>query len=102
MRAVGLALPTLRLAAAGPLAILTGVLPISISGIGTRDLALVTLLRGWPAETVVAGALLYSVIQAVVLPLLGAAALGGETLRSYRRLVDTAAGDAALEPDATG
>ena len=34
-----------------------------------------------------AGALLYTVIQAVILPLLGAAALGGETLRSWRRLV---------------
>jgi len=58
-------------------AVLTGVLPISIAGIGTRDAALVALIDGPPAELVAAGALLYSAIY-FVLPILGGATLFGQ------------------------
>lgn len=86
LRALGVDLPALEILAVAPLAILTAIVPISISGIGTRDLVLVTLLAA-PGERVAAGALLYAAIQSVAMPLLGSFVLGREGFESYRRLM---------------
>lgn len=86
LRAFDVDLPALEILAVAPLAILTAIVPVSISGLGTRDLVLVTLLGG-PGERVAAGALLYGVVQSIALPLLGSVVLGREGLASYRRLV---------------
>ncbi|MDH5675891.1 MAG: flippase-like domain-containing protein [Myxococcales bacterium] len=74
--------------AAGPIAILAGALPVSVSGIGTRDVVLVAMLvsRELDAERVAAGALLYTLTQSVGLPLVGLFALGRQSLAAYRRL----------------
>lgn len=86
LRAFDVDLPAQEIFAVAPLAILTAIVPVSISGLGTRDLVLVSLL-GAPGERVAAGALLYGVVQSIALPLLGSLVLGREGLASYRRLV---------------
>jgi uncharacterized membrane protein YbhN (UPF0104 family) len=64
-----------------PLAILVGLFPVSISGMGTRDAAMAYLLSGIEKETIYAGTFLYTVATYWFLALLGLIFLGRETLR---------------------
>ena len=83
--AVAAQVPFGAVAAATPLAILVGILPLSISGIGTRDAALVLLLRDFaPPEAALAAGLLYTAIGVWFLALIGLVGLGRETLRTVR------------------
>ncbi|TVS00476.1 MAG: UPF0104 family protein [Phycisphaerales bacterium] len=85
LRAVGAGVPIDATAGATPLAVLVGVLPLTISGIGTRDGMLVLLLRDYaPGELVFAAGLLYTAIAYWMLAALGLALLGRETLRKAR------------------
>lgn len=97
LRAVGLHLPLPEVVSVAPLAILAGVLPLAPAGIGTRDLALVSLLPAQNADLLVAAAFLYSLLQALLLPAVGALSLGSETLATYRRLAAGASGTGATE-----
>ena len=100
MQAVDAALPLWRVMAATPLAILVGVLPLSISGIGTRDGVLVLLLSPYAADQrVLAGGLLYTVVGYWLLAALGVASLGLETIRkvSAAAKARTAGADTANE-----
>ena len=82
LKAVGAQIGFGTVAATMPLAILVGILPLSISGMGTRDGALVLLLKGVAAPGVVlAGTLLYTAAVYWLLALIGLAFLGKETLR---------------------
>ena len=82
LKAVGADISFGTVAATMPLAILVGILPLSISGIGTRDGALVVLLKGIAASGVVlAGTLLYTAAVYWLLALIGLVFLGRETLR---------------------
>ena len=82
LKAVGANIGFGTVAATMPLAILVGILPLSISGMGTRDGALVLLLKGVTAPGVVlAGTLLYTAAVYWMLALIGMAFLGRETLR---------------------
>ncbi|MEM6454933.1 MAG: lysylphosphatidylglycerol synthase transmembrane domain-containing protein [Acidobacteriota bacterium] len=75
-----------HVAAATPLAILIGTLPLSIAGIGTRDAAFVALLAPLAtAEVLAAVALLYTVLTYALPALIGAAALGAGEVRALRR-----------------
>ncbi|MCC5785319.1 MAG: flippase-like domain-containing protein [Phycisphaerales bacterium] len=86
LRAVGAGVPIDATAGATPLAVLVGVLPLTISGIGTRDGMLVLLLRDYaPGELVFAAGLLYTAISYWMLAALGLALLGRETLRKAGR-----------------
>lgn len=85
LRAVGAILPLVAVLRATPVAILTGILPISISGIGTRDTAMMLLLSNFGQnEAVVAGAFGYTILTSWFIAAFGLAALGRETLRRYR------------------
>lgn len=80
LRAVGVELALPVVFANGPIAILAGVMPVSVAGIGTRDATLVLLLRD-AGDAVAAGGVLYTVVMYGILPLFGLAFLGRETLR---------------------
>ncbi len=85
LHSVAAAVPFGALVASMPLAILIGILPLSISGIGTRDAAMVLLLKGFAApEGVLAAGLLYTVVGFWFLALVGLFSLGRETLRKVR------------------
>jgi uncharacterized membrane protein YbhN (UPF0104 family) len=81
LKSVGAAVRVAEVAAATPLAIFVGLLPISISGMGTRDAALAHLLSGTTKEVVYAGTFLYTAAVYWFLALIGLAFLGKETLR---------------------
>jgi len=81
LRSVGAAVRIAEVAAATPLAIFVGLLPVSISGMGTRDAALVHLLTGTTKEVTYAGTFLYTAAVYWFLALIGLAFLGKETLR---------------------
>jgi uncharacterized membrane protein YbhN (UPF0104 family) len=84
-RAVGSTVPTSAIAAATPIGILAGTLPVSVAGIGTRDAAMLWLLRDdGAAPEIAAATLLYAMTVFGVLPALGALVLGRETLRRLR------------------
>lgn len=86
LRAVGAGPPLAATMIAAPLAILAGAMPVSVSGIGTRDGVLVLLLSPFAsAPVVLAASFLYTVVVRWLLALLGLAALGGETLRKARK-----------------
>jgi uncharacterized membrane protein YbhN (UPF0104 family) len=68
-----------------PIAIIAGSAPISVSGIGTRDGALLLLLRGYGSDAeIVAASFLFTAINFGLLPLVGFLALGRETMRKLR------------------
>ncbi len=91
LRAVGADIPTLAVYEATPIAVLTGILPISVNGIGTRDAAMVMLLEGRaPREQIVAGAFAYFLLNGWFLALIGLVALGREALRRVRAQADAA------------
>lgn len=88
MRAVDVTVPAGPALRATAVAILAGVVPVTISGIGTRDTALVWLLRTYEqGEGLAAAGLIYTAFVYWFLALIGAAALGGETLRTVRTQV---------------
>jgi uncharacterized protein (TIRG00374 family) len=103
LRAVGAELPIIAVARATPIAILAGILPVSVSGIGTRDTALMLLLSDYGQQTqIVAGAFGYTVLTSWFLAAFGLAALGGETLRRVRSRADAARADSARADSARG
>jgi uncharacterized membrane protein YbhN (UPF0104 family) len=81
LNSVGASLGLPSVAAVTPLAIFVGLLPISISGMGTRDAALAQLLPEVAKETAYAGTFLYTAAVYWFLALLGLLFLGKETLR---------------------
>lgn len=93
MWSVGVQVPVALGLRAGTVAILAGIVPVTISGIGTRDATLVMLLDslGQP-DAVAAGALLFTVMGYWFLALLGAVALGPETLRTVRARMEQSRG----------
>jgi len=92
LRGVSVMLPFERVLAAGPLAILAGIIPVSLSGVGTRDGALVLLLRDVAEPpAVLAAGVLYTVVAYWFLAVLGIVALGRETLRTTRAAARRAA-----------
>ena len=78
LRAVGVDVGILPVLRAGPVAILIGILPVTVGGIGTRDMALVTLLGAPEADRVVAGAFLFT-----ILAVWGQGLLGLPSLRKH-------------------
>lgn len=83
--AVGARLAPWALVSSTPIAILAGTVPITVSGIGTRDGAMVLLLGSQVDQAdIVAATLLYTVLLFGVLPLVGLLALGRETLQRVR------------------
>ena len=81
LKSVGASIQIASIAAATPLAIFVGLLPISISGMGTRDAALAHLLPGTSKEFVYAGTFLYTAAVYWFLALIGVIFIGKETLR---------------------
>jgi uncharacterized membrane protein YbhN (UPF0104 family) len=89
LRAVGLDVGAVAVARATPVAILAGILPVTVGGIGTRDTAMVLLLgSGVDGGQVAAGAFLYTTIALWLQGLLGLGALGRESLRRTRMQVE--------------
>ncbi|MCL4741566.1 MAG: flippase-like domain-containing protein [Phycisphaerales bacterium] len=83
LRATGTSIEPLRAVGAGALSIFVGLLPVSVSGIGTRDAALAALLRGAAEpEAVVAAAMLYTVLGYWMLAAIGALTLRAELARA--------------------
>lgn len=87
LRAVGQGdVPLVQIVANVPLAILAGIVPISISGIGTRDGVLVMLLAEYAEPSgVLAAAFLYTALVYWFLAGIGLVALGSEALQAVRR-----------------
>ncbi len=84
-RAVRSSVPFAAIVQNTPIAIIAGSAPISVSGIGTRDGALLLLLRGYGSDAeIVAASFLFTAINFGLLPLVGFLALGRETLRKLR------------------
>jgi uncharacterized membrane protein YbhN (UPF0104 family) len=85
LRAVGAEVPIAAGLRAAITAMLAGVVPVSVSGIGTRDAVLVVLLGGLATpEQAAAGGLIYTAAIYWFLGLIGAFALGRETVRAVR------------------
>jgi uncharacterized membrane protein YbhN (UPF0104 family) len=81
-KAVGANLEFTTVAATMPLAILVGILPLSISGMGTRDGTMVFLLeKTTESGTVLAGTFLYTTAVYWFLAIIGLIFLGRESLR---------------------
>lgn len=87
MRAVGVTIPTATALRGIAVSILAGIVPVTISGIGTRDTTLVLMLRSFGQDDALAAAgLLYTAFIYWFLAALGAVVLGPQTLRTVRRL----------------
>ncbi len=100
LRALGAAVPIVALLTAGPVAILAGLLPVSVSGIGTRDGALVLLLADHlPSSTVLGAGLLYTAVVYWFLAALGLPVVGFKALRGIRATIKAVAAGAKPEPD---
>lgn len=85
LRAVGAEGPLVDVFRATPVAILVGVVPVTVGGIGTRDTAMVTLLAGWGAgERVAAAAFVYTLLNFFLQAAVGLLSLGVESLRHIR------------------
>lgn len=80
-KSVGALVSVIEVAAATPLAIFVGLLPISISGMGTRDAALVSLLPDIAKEITYSATFLYTASVYWFLALIGLVFLGKEVLR---------------------
>jgi uncharacterized membrane protein YbhN (UPF0104 family) len=94
-QAVRSIVPLVAIAQSTPIAILAGSAPISVSGIGTRDGAMLLLLRSYGRDAeVVAASFLFTAIIFGFLPLVGFLAFGRETLRKLR----AAKREEALQP----
>jgi uncharacterized membrane protein YbhN (UPF0104 family) len=95
-RAVGGIAPTAAVWSRVPVAIFIGLLPVTVAGIGTRDVALVVLLRAWDPYSVLVWLGLFCTFRYGVMALLGVPAvmgLGGmaavESARDARDCVQT-------------
>jgi uncharacterized membrane protein YbhN (UPF0104 family) len=97
LHAMGARPTLLELASAVPIAILAGIAPLTVGGIGTRDGALAWLLAGPRSEAgaILAGGLAYTALTSWLLALLGVMALGRETLRSTRLALEGGPNDVA-------
>ena len=85
LQALRVAVPFAAVARSTPIAILAGIVPVSVSGIGTRDTAFVLLLGDYAAANVIAAAsFIYTALTMWLLALFGLGALGTETLRRTR------------------
>jgi uncharacterized protein (TIRG00374 family) len=85
-RAVDANLEFTTVAATMPLAILVGILPLSISGMGTRDGAMIFLLgKTIQSGTVLAGTFLYTAAVYWFLAIIGLVFLGKESLRKIEK-----------------
>ncbi|MFK7927777.1 MAG: lysylphosphatidylglycerol synthase transmembrane domain-containing protein [Myxococcota bacterium] len=85
LKAVGVSVGWVEGMRASAVSILAGIVPISISGIGTRDAVLVLWLEHTgQADAVAAAGLLFTVVAYWFLALFGALVLGPETLRTIR------------------
>jgi uncharacterized membrane protein YbhN (UPF0104 family) len=94
-RAVRSVVPLAAILQNTPIAILAGSAPISVSGIGTRDGAMLLLLRSYGSDAeIVAASFLFTAVNFGLLPLVGFMALGRETLRKLR----VARREEALQP----
>ncbi|MFT7518465.1 MAG: uncharacterized membrane protein YbhN (UPF0104 family), partial [Kiritimatiellia bacterium] len=101
MRAVGVNIPAWEAARATAAAILAGVIPVSISGIGTRDAALVLLLDSWgQGDHLVAAGIIYTALVYWFLAILGSMTLGAKTLQGVREAVAERKAAAAAEKGA--
>jgi uncharacterized membrane protein YbhN (UPF0104 family) len=81
MFAVGLIAPLGELIRAAPIGILAGIVPVSVSGIGTRDAAILMLLKGVASpEMIAAGTFLYTLIF-LCLPVVGSTVVMSEFTR---------------------
>lgn len=84
-RAVSSIVPIAAIVQSTPIAILAGSAPISVSGIGTRDGAMLLLLRSYGSDAeVVAASFLFTAVIFGFLPLVGFLAFGREMLRKLR------------------
>ena len=89
MRSVGVAVSGAMAAAAAPVAILLGMVPISVGGMGTREAALVWLLaESGDTEAVFAAGFLYSVYAFWLIGLFGIAVSGWESVRGGVKSAD--------------
>lgn len=96
MRAVGVTIPSLEALRATAVSILAGIVPVTISGIGTRDAALVLLLQSHEqAEGLAAAGLIYTALIYWFLAAVGALVLGPQTLQTVRRMAASRAKEAA-------
>jgi len=90
-KAVGANLSFITVCTTTPLAILVGILPLSISGMGTRDNAMVWMVEkavvpgAVATGTIVAGTFLYTAAVYWFLAIIGLAFLGRESLRKTMR-----------------
>ena len=85
LRAVGAEGPVVDVFRATPVAILIGVVPVTVGGIGTRDTAMVALLSDWGAgERVAAAAFVYTLLNFFLQAAVGLLSLGVESLRHIR------------------
>ena len=64
-----------------PIAIFVGLLPISISGIGTRDSAFVYFLSSYNMENILCATFLFTILAYWTLGLLGSFFCGSEVLK---------------------
>lgn len=80
LRSAGAQIEVLHVASTTPLAIFVGLLPISISGMGTRDAAFVHLLSFPKPEVIYAATFLYTAFAYWLLALVGLIFLGKQTL----------------------
>ena len=88
LHAVGSPVPVLDGVRAASIGIMAGIVPVTISGIGTRDAAFIWALGGSvPSEQAAAAGLLYTAFIYWFLALLGTLALGSQTLRAVRTQV---------------
>lgn len=96
MQSVGVAVSGVMAAAAAPVAILLGMVPVSVGGMGTREAALVWLLaEANETETVFAAGILYRVYAFWFTGLLGIAVSGWDSVREGMKAVGSSrAGEA--------
>ena len=70
-----------------PLSIFIGLLPLSISGIGTRDSAFVYFLPSYNIEAILCATFLYTILAYWTLGILGSLFCGTEVLRKLKLIV---------------
>ena len=86
LRAVGVTAPFIETYRAAAVGILAGIVPVSVSGIGTRDTVLVLTLEPYgQGASVAAGSLLFTILMYWFLALVGSLSLGRETLAAVKR-----------------
>ena len=88
LRALHLQVPAAAAARATLIPILAGIVPVSVSGIGTRDTAFVLLLGDYaPSDSIAAASVMYTALTMWLLALSGLGALDRESLGRTREKV---------------